>query len=220
MKNVVLKSTVYILIGMSGFIWFGLAWASDLNLSLAKDFFSLVPKVVSLDLLIIAVFVKWGWKFKFFRGWLVPFPDLNGTWIGHVYSNWIDDETGDKLAPIPVMLTVKQSFFSTSYVIRSAEMQSDSYIEGFLIDEQRQQKQLSYSYKSSPRLSIAHRSPPHDGACVLSIIEKPKRKLSGRYWTERKTTGEMIFTYHSEELLDELPEEHSDHPKTEPENRR
>jgi hypothetical protein len=220
MTNVVLKSTIYLLIGASALIWFGLAWISDLNLSLAKDFFSLVPKVVSVDLLLIAIFVKWCWKFKIFRGWLVPFPDLNGTWIGHIYSNWIDEETGEKIKPIPVMLTVKQNLFSASYVVRTAEMQSDSYVEGFLIDEQRQRKELTYSYTSKPRVSVAHRSNPHDGACVLSIIESPKRKLSGRYWTERQTTGEMIFEFYSEEMLEELPEDHRDHPKTEIENRR
>lgn len=220
MTNVILKSTVYLLIGVSALIWFGLAWVNDLNLSVAKDFFSLVPKVVSIDLLLIAVFVKWGWKFKIFRGWLVPFPNLNGSWAGHIYSNWIDEATGEKIAPIPAMLTVKQNFFSASYVVRTGEMQSDSYVEGFLIDEQRQQKELTYSYTSKPRVSVTHRSNPHDGACVLSIIESPKRKLSGRYWTERGTTGEMIFEYHSGDMLEELPEDHRDHPKTEPENRR
>ena len=220
MTNVILKSTVYLLIGVSALIWFGLAWVNDLNLSVAKDFFSLVPKVVSIDLLLIAVFVKWGWKFKIFRGWLVPFPNLNGSWAGHIYSNWIDEATGEKIAPIPAMLTVKQNFFSASYVVRTGEMQSDSYVEGFLIDEQRQQKELTYSYTSKPRVSVTHRSNPHDGACVLSIIESPKRKLSGRYWTERGTTGEMIFEYHSGDMLEELPADHRDHPKTEPENRR
>lgn len=220
MTNVKLKSTVYLLIGISALIWFGLAWVSALDLSLAKDFFSLVPKVVSADLLLIAVFVKWGWKLKMFRGWLVPFPNLNGTWIGHVYSNWIDQDTGQKIAPIPAMLTVKQNFFTSSYVVRTAEMQSDSYVEGFLINEERQQKELTYSYTSKPRVSLAHRSNPHDGACVLSIIEIPKRKLSGRYWTERKTTGEMVFDFYSNEILEELPEDIRKHPKTESENRR
>lgn len=118
------------------------------------------------------------------------------------------------------MLTVKQTFFSTSYVVRTSEMQSDSYVEGFLIDEQRQQKELTYSYTSRPRASLSHRSNPHDGACVLSIIENPKRRLKGRYWTERQTTGEMIFDFYSDDLLEELPDDHREHPKTEPENQR
>jgi len=205
---------------MSAIIWFGLAWVNNLDLSVAKDFFSLVPKVVSVDLLLIALFVKWGWKLKLFRGWLVPFPNLNGTWTGHIYSNWVDEATGQKIAPIPAMLTIKQNFFTASYVVRTSEMQSDSYVEGFIINEERQQKELSYSYTCKPRVSLAHRSNPHDGACVLSIIEKPKRRLKGRYWTERPTTGEMIFDFHSDDLLEELPNENYEHPKTEPENRR
>ena len=120
MANVILKSTIYSLVIMSAIIWFGLAWVNNLDLSVAKDFFSLVPKVVSVDLLLIALFVKWGWKLKLFRGWLVPFPNLNGTWTGHIYSNWVDEATGQKIAPIPAMLTIKQNFFTASFSLNPA----------------------------------------------------------------------------------------------------
>jgi len=219
MRNVTLKNSMYLLVGLSSIAWFLLAYFNNLDLSKLKDFFGLVPKVVSIDLLAVAVFVKWGWKLKIFRGWLVPFPNLNGTWIGHIYSDWKNPQTDEKPSPIPVMLTVNQSFFHVSCVMRTSEMESSSYSEGFLIDVHRQVKKLAYSYASKPRISLSERSVPHEGTAVFHIIEKPKFKLTGRYWTERLTKGEINLDYHTQELLEELPESLSKHPVTEYENR-
>lgn len=220
MKNLTIKNSIYLIIGISSIIWFGLAYADNLDLSKAKDFFSLVPKVASIDLLLIAIFIKWGWKFKIFRGWLVPFPNLNGTWLGSIYSDWVNPETGAKPEPIPVMLTINQSFFHVSCVMHTEEMRSNSYAEGFMIDSDRQIKQIAYSYTSRPRLSLTERSIPHDGTSVFQIIEKPALKLNGRYWTERLTKGEISLEFHSKELLEEIPGNFEPHPVTEPENRR
>lgn len=82
MCNVTIKISLYLLVGISAVAWFSLAYFGGLDLSKVKDFFGLVLKVVTIDLLIVAAFVKWGWKFSIFRGWLVPFPNLNGTWAG------------------------------------------------------------------------------------------------------------------------------------------
>lgn len=220
MKNTTIKNSIYILIIISSIAWFLLAYLNGLNLSKIKDFFSLIPKVVSIDLLIVAVFAKWCWRFKIFRGWLVQFPDLSGTWIGFIHSDWKNPSTGEKPPPIPVMLTVNQSFFHVSCVMRTSEMESCSYSEGFLIDTDRQIKNIAYSYASKPRISLRERSIPHDGTAVFQIIENPKLKLIGRYWTERLTKGEIILEYYSRELLEDLPQTIGEHPVTEQENRR
>ncbi|HET7313934.1 hypothetical protein [Salinisphaera sp.] len=211
---------MYLLIGASAIVWFSLAYLNGLDLSKAKDFFRLIPKVVSIDLLLIAVFVKWGWEFKLFRGWLVPFPNLSGTWMGCIYSDWKNPQTGEKPPPIPVMLNVSQSFFHLSCVMRTGEMESRSFSEGFLIDPDRQLKEFAYSYTSKPLVSLSERSTPHDGSVVFRIIEKPKRKLVGRYWTERLTKGEIALEYHTSELLEELPCSIGEHPVTEDNSRR
>ena len=220
MRNLTLKNSVYLLVVISAAAWFLLAHFKGLDLSKGKDFLGLIPKVVSIDLLIVAVFVKWGWKHKIFRGWLVPFPNLNGSWVGFIHSDWKNPETGEKPPPIPVMLTINQSFFHISCMMCTSEMESSSYSEGFLLEPDRQIKKLAYSYSSKPRLSLAERSIPHDGAAVFKIIEDPKQKLVGRYWTERLTKGEIFLEYRSKELLEELPEDLGEHPVTENENRR
>ena len=215
MKNLQVKSSIYALVIVSAIAWFTLAWLSALDLSAATSFFSLIPKVVTCDLLLVLAFTKWGWKWNIFRGWLVPFPNLNGTWTGHIYSDWINPETIKGVASIPVMLTVHQSFFHINCKMMTGEMDSFSTSEGFNIDPERQIKQLAYIYTSKPRISLNQRSLPHDGAIVFDIIEKPVRKLKGRYWTERKTIGEIILTHYSSNLLEDIPEELNQHPVTE-----
>ncbi|NYT79077.1 hypothetical protein H0A71_19000 [Alcaligenaceae bacterium] len=220
MRNATLKSSLYLLVGISAAAWFFLAYFSELDLSKMKDFLGLIPKVVSIDLLVVAWFVRWGWRLKIFRGWLVPFPNLNGSWVGSIYSDWKNPETGEKPPPIPVMLTVNQSFFHISCMMRTSEMESSSYAEGFLIDPERQIKNLAYSYTSKPRLSLSERSITHDGTAAFKIVENPNKKLSGRYWTERLTKGEILLQYYSEKMLEELPDDLDEHPVTERGNRR
>lgn len=220
MKNIRLKNSVYALVAISSIAWFVLAKLSDLDLSVAKDFFGLVPKVVTIDLLIIVAFTKWGWKFRVFSGWLVPFPNLNGSWIGNIYSDWVNPETQQGVPAIPVMLTINQSFSHISCMMHTGEMKSYSVSEGFNIDRDRQIKQVAYIYTSKPRISLSHRSLPHDGAIIFDIIEAPGKKLTGKYWTDRKTKGEIILAFYSKSILEELPEPTSDHPATENEHLR
>ena len=212
MRNIKTKPFVYGIVALSGLLWFAIAYFTGLDLSKAADFFKILPNVLSIDLVVVAVFFKWGWKLLIFHDWLVPFPNIGGTWKGQIVSDWVNPETGQTIAPIPAILTVKQSFFHLSCLTRTGEMTSHSYAEGFIRDPDRQLKLLSYTYTSKPRITVSDRSRPHDGTAVLEIIQKPDRKLTGRYWTERKTTGEMDFRFHSRDLLEEIPKESEHHP--------
>jgi hypothetical protein len=214
MRNVNLRVSLWLIVALSGVAWFSFAYFGGVDLSKLPEFLGLLPKVVTVDLITIAVFVKWLWRCKWLRGWLVPFPDLNGTWLGEIRSDWVDERTGKKIPPIPAMLTVRQTFFHISCVMQTEEMRSDSYVEGFRIDDERQVRQLAYSYQSRPRLSVQQRSAPHDGTIVFEVIESGERKLRGRYWTERKTTGEIEFRFYSSAILEELPSGVGQHPMT------
>jgi len=211
MKNFNLKPFLFILLGFSGLAWFAVARASGLDMKNFFDFMRPIPKVVTADLLLVAAFVNWAWRWKHLQGWLVPFPDLNGTWQGSIQTNW-KDANGNAPAPIPVALTVKQTFGRVSCVMRTAEMESHSYAEGFCIERERQIRQLCYSYTSRPKASLRERSTPHDGTVRFNIIGKAVNKLEGEYWTQRQTTGIVTLTFQTKDLLDELPSDVSMHP--------
>jgi hypothetical protein len=211
MKNLNLKPFLFILLVFSGIVWFAAATISGLNMKNLFDFMRPIPDVVTADLLLVGFFMKWGWRWKRLQGWLVPFPDLNGTWQGQIQTNWKDVD-GKTPGPIAVILTIKQTFGQVSCVMRTAEMESHSYVEGFCIDKERQIRQLCYSYTSKPKTSLRDRSTPHDGTILFNIIGQPVRKLEGEYWTQRQTTGTVTLTYLTAEVLDELPADQPAHP--------
>jgi hypothetical protein len=170
-----------------------------------------IPTVVTVDLLIVGIFMKWLWRWKHLQGWLIPFPDLNGTWQGYIQTNWKNEE-GKTPGPIPTILTVKQSFGRMSCVMRTAEMESYSYLADFCIDKDSQIRRLCYSYTSKPKAALRDRSTPHDGTILFNIIGSPVRKLEGEYWTQRTTTGTVTLTYRTAEILEELPPDLPAHP--------
>lgn len=212
MKNLNAKYLLYLLLGISGAVWFAAAAYSRVDLTNFLDFIKLLPKVVTVDLFLIGVFVKWAWKWRIFKDWLVPFPDLQGTWQGIIMSSWVDPKTNDRVAPIPCILSIKQSFTKISCVMRTMEMASYSFAEDFRIEADNQIRQFCYSYTSRPLPSVTDRSPIHEGTIIFTIIGKQVKKLSGYYWTARKTTGEVELIYRCKDILDEMPDDLMKHP--------
>lgn len=204
MRNLNLKPFLFILLGFSGLVWFAIATVNGLNMKNLFDFMRPIPQVVTADLLFAGFFMQWGWRWKWLQGWLVPFPDLNGTWEGKLKTNWTNSD-GKTPEPISVILTIRQSFGHISCVMRTAEMESHSYAEGFCIDRERQVRQLCYSYTSRPSVSLRDRSTPHDGTMLFNILGQPIQKLEGEYWTQRQTTGTVTLMLRTKKYLDELP---------------
>jgi hypothetical protein len=212
MKNLNIKTFIWVLLIISGILWFSIATYQKLDLSKIYDFFKVLPTVVTIDAILIGIFLTWGWKLRIFKGWLVPFPNLNGTWQGHTTSTWINPETGEPPPPIPTILTVKQTFPKISCVMRTTEMVSHSYSAVFNLESDNQIRQLIYTYNSKPRTTVTDRSPAHEGSAILDIIEAPEKKLNGKYWTSRKTTGEIELTFREKKRLEEYPEDLGEHP--------
>ncbi|MFC1596217.1 hypothetical protein ACFL4D_02920 [Candidatus Margulisiibacteriota bacterium] len=198
---------------INSFIWFYIIYCikglTEFNL---HTIFTVLPSVVTIDLVLYTLFSQLLWKLWIFRGWLVPFPNLNGTWKGHIQTTWEDPETGKRPNPIPAILTIKQSFSKISCIMRTAEMASRSIVSDFVIDKENQLKRLFYTYDSNPIQTVKERSPQHCGTMCFDIVEKPTMKLVGEYWTGRKTTGQIEMTYWKKERLDYYPEELGEHP--------
>ncbi len=43
----------------------------------------------------------------------------------------------------------------------------------------------------------------HHGSTVLDIVGNPAKRLSGRYWTDRDSRGELAFTERSKKIADD-----------------
>lgn len=204
MKNVNGKALLWMAIIFSSLLWFAIGKFKNLDFNQPIDFIKPLPTVITVDLLLAWIFSKWLWYMRIFQRWLVKFPNLNGQWRGHIQSTWKNAE-GHKLDPIPVSLTIKQSFTKLSCVMRTNEMTSYSFIEGFLIDPDKQVRQLSFSYSSRPLAIVRDRSEPHYGTAILDIVDNPAKKLTGEYWTDRQTTGTIDLEFVCQSINVETP---------------
>jgi hypothetical protein len=205
MKNLNVKAFVWILVGFSVAAWAVVLFLSGVELKGTWPAIKQLPTVISVDLVLWGVFVKWGWKWRRFQGWLVPFPCLEGTWEGTILSTWKDPQTGSTPPPIPVILVIKQSFVSISCVMHSREMTSRSYSAEFAIDPETNSRRITYTYTSTPRATVRDRSAIHNGTALLDIMLAPSRELRGAYWTDRRTTGEIRLAFKCSRLLEAFP---------------
>ncbi len=149
-----------------------------------------ISTTISINIVIWLLFIKWGWKWKVFYPWLVPFPDLSGDWSGTIKSNWKEKE----LEPIPTEVSITQTFFNIQVRIKTGESRSYSIGASFDIDKERGFQQLFYSYLNTPKPGVRERSEIHYGSTLLNFEGFNVTKMDGEYWTSRETTGEIELT--------------------------
>ncbi len=214
MKNLKIRPLALVFFGLFAVSFIALAYGTGTSITDIESALKLAYKTVPILILIWFGFAAFAWRWRIFKGWLVPFPDLDGTWEGTIQTTWKDAD-GNVPGPIPAIVTIKQSFGQVSCVMRTAEMSSWSYLADFWLDSDEQIRKLGYSYSSSPGLNVQERSAPHDGAMILEIIGDPVKKLKGIYWTTRKTTGEVVLTKRCKQRLDDFPDDFGEHPMTE-----
>lgn len=203
MKNINRSLFTWVFLGLSVVIWIGSAWVASIKPDDTVGLIAQLPKVAAIDGMFVWLFVKWGWRCRFLHPWLVPYPDLNGTWEGQLISTYGDPLTTDERPPITATLTIRQTFMEVSCAMRTRDMNSTSGLAGFLLNPDQQQKQLVYTYLSHPRATLLATSPIHHGAVILDILNEPPTRLRGRYWTSRATAGEADFTYTQREIRED-----------------
>lgn len=200
MKNIRKELLVWIRLGGFVIIWIAVLFFSKTALSINWDAIKKLPDVVMIYVFISLFFTKWAWKWKIFRGWLVPLPNLQGTWKGYLDSTWIDPSTGLRASPKKIVLVIRQTFSTLSCVTFTEESDTFSTTAQINQDDESGVFRLSYNYTNRPRSSVRDRSEIHDGAAILKIISEPKKKLKGEYWTSRKTTGDISVEFVSDKL--------------------
>lgn len=176
-------ATILVFIAVFLIIFFG----ANLIFNAPKEIWGIVTTSISVTAFIAILFVAWAWKWKVFRGWLVPFPNLNGTWTGRIkYLEEGNERTKS------VSVDIKQTFLSIVVSFRTKESTSLSFCGSFNIDEKRRVKQLIYSYQNNPNTNVREKSPLHFGTTKLDISDD-NSLLTGEYWTSRKTNGSIIL---------------------------
>lgn len=212
MNNFRGKTVAYLLLTSFLITFYGFSVITEASVQNPFDATKTAYKTIPALLALCWFFSAYAWKWRIFKNWLVPFPNLEGTWQGSIQTTWEDPVTKKIPTSIPAILTIKQSYARITCVMRTSEMTSRSYMSGLWIDDDQQVKKLGYSYNSIPLIDLRDRSQPHEGTVELEIIGDPVDRLCGVYWTARKTTGTVTLTFRCKELLTEYPEDMGEHP--------
>ncbi|HXM97627.1 MAG TPA: hypothetical protein VN982_04065 [Candidatus Dormibacteraeota bacterium] len=203
MRNIKHEILLWVHIVSIVLIWTAILYLTGTGLAINWEALRKLPDVVTVYVILSFLFTKWLWRWRIFKGWLVPFPDLQGTWQGELKTGWKDPKTGAVPPPIRVVLVITQSFNSISCVMYTRE--SESYSTAAQMDESTGVVRLNYNYTNRPKATLRDRSTMHDGAASLRVVTTPQAALEGPYWTSRCTSGDISLKFRSAELHEGFP---------------
>jgi hypothetical protein len=210
MTNIKIKGKIYFVIIPAVILIFLLALIFDKNLGDISSWLFVVPKVIAIEATSFWLFLIFLWKCRLFKKWLVLFPDLGGTWIGEIHSDYLDSKTDKQIKPIPCMSIIVHKFNQIKFKIITLESESISFSEQLYFDKSSNTKRITYSYSNDPNLLLDYRSETHKGTVILNLIGDDK--MEGYYFTSRGTKGKISLKKHCKKLLEELPPEFAKHP--------
>lgn len=199
MKKEELKLIVYISISAAAIltiIYLGL---------FANDKFEMmnVYRGISFSITAITFF----WTFYFSLGWklcllnkLFYRPNLNGTWIGQLSSDWTD-ENGTIISPIEFFIVIRQSFLRIHFTTFTKEFVGLSYAETFSLDKDTGLKTVAYMYRKDT--SQINEDSLREGAAELRLIlSEDAKRLEGKYWSNTKTQGKISVSFINHQQVD------------------
>src|SRR5258707_7441190 len=152
MTNIRLEVSEWIRVGVLVAVWSTLLYISKMGLVINWESVKQLPTVVTVYATLSYAFTKWLWRMPLLQGWLVPFPDLQGTWQGEIRTTWKDPQSGPNGAPIPVILVIKQDYSSLSCTMHTITSDSRSNAA-----------RLSYDLDGTIRLTNNYTKPPNAG---------------------------------------------------------
>lgn len=144
----------------------------------AYDIFCYAGEAIGVSTFIMLLYEKILWKYLHFE----DTPILYKSYVGTVTSSYDGNEYHASLKIEQTLLTIKIIFIS-------GESRSKSVC--YSIDDLYGEKRLTYCYLNEPNALARDRSPIHYGTAML-CLDNPK-ELTGQYFTDRKTTGDMKF---------------------------
>lgn len=141
------------------------------------------------------------WRFPGVRR-IVGRSVLHGTWHGELASDWVNPETNETVpVDTDVFLVIRQRFWSLSARLLTKESTSYSIVADFkkapdgLLE-------LMYTYSNTPRPAVRYRSAMHFGTVLLGTPRGEGQYLEGRYFTDRRTSGELRFRHRFPEIVE------------------
>jgi hypothetical protein len=182
-------------LGIAAIAWWIVLWARETPVT----WHHLAPfsSVVGVLALLAVAFEHILWLFRWLHGWFVKRPDLRGTWKVELRSDWRHPETGYPVPPITCFMGIKQTLSTLQMHLMTPESESWLIADSIVPSPNATGYRVVGVYNNKPQLPLrGDRSEMHQGAIALDTHgpEHRPEALTGEYWTDRKTSGEMELT--------------------------
>lgn len=182
---------ITVVLGVAVFIWFIILLIQ--GTSITYDHLAPFSAVVSVLVILSLLLEYFLWRKIWMQKWFVSIPDLRGTWEVEIISDWVDPATGEVALPIKAYMGVKQSMSKLQMHLMTPESESWLIAHSVCESQSGHGYQIAGVYTNKPSVSLRNgRSSIHLGALLLDThgeMEIYPEKMSGEYWTDRKTTG-------------------------------
>lgn len=155
--------------------------------------------IVFLSGVAFFLFDRWLWRWPQIKR-LHGRPILDGTWHGEIRSTWAPDG-GDGTTVSDVFLVFRQRFWSMSFRLLTGESES-SPVSATLSAATDRVCQFVGVYRNEPEAAHRSRSSIHYGTLRMKIPSQEVAELSGSYWTDRETTGDLVVKRLSDRHID------------------
>lgn len=116
------------------------------------------------------------------------FPDLNGCWRMQIH--WVGP---DKSGTVTAKATIRQDFLRISMEVASDGSDSETLVVKPKKDPESGRPILYYVYRVVPKKLSNETGSSYEGAAILKFEAAQTHRLSGNYFTSRKTVGHFIL---------------------------
>lgn len=174
-------------------VYSGLLYFSGVQLdSWGKQVIGALPLIAAL---LLATWDAWLWRVPGVQV-LTGRPRLDGLWrltLRPTAESHIPE--GGNRGPLPGFIVVTQSFWSVHVRQLTTESSSDS--QAFFWDRPNGSdvERLAFIFANEPRQEYQHRSQRHLGACSFTPASLVPTTMTGMYFTDRYTKGDMDLTF-------------------------
>lgn len=194
---------ISVFLGVAALAWAAVLLLQGVHLTLAHLApFGTVVGVLALAALALEHAL---WRQPWLHGWFVQRPNLRGTWKVELLSDWVNPATGATIPPIICYMGVEQTLSSLQMHLMTPESESWFVAHSVRPSPSENGYQIVGVYTNKPNVHLrSATSNMHLGAIVIDTHGESKAvpaTLTAEYWTDRKTTGRMIFSDRSDTVF-------------------
>lgn len=156
----------------------------------AKQALSYLPTILTF---LVALWDIWLWRIPWLQR-LAKRPWIAGIWSATLTPTATSHIPPDgNRGPIKAYVVINQTFWSTRVRQYTAESRSDSRASIWGDTVSGSDRTLTYTYANRPRQELEDRSRPHLGTAGLDIVGLRPSTMTGDYFTDRYTKGDMVL---------------------------